>query len=137
MAGRQSTSRAELSVVRLRIEGWAQADLGRVRLLGGEQQAGGTGIERPDASLDHAPLRGKRPASGAAGVGDGNSRRIAAGSPGPGVSLVTLLRQPWTFLSRHLTSGHIGSLLHFRNFLKSTGRFSTNAFRPSIASSVR
>jgi hypothetical protein len=27
--------------------------------------------------------------------------------------------------------------LHFRNFLKSTGRFSTNAFRPSIASSVR
>ena len=34
MAGRQSTSRAELSVVRLRIEGGAQADLGRVRLLG-------------------------------------------------------------------------------------------------------
>src|SRR5262249_41174700 len=142
MAGRQSTSRAELSVVRLRIEGGAQADLGRVRLLGdvlafledadqvvadhdrrlkvrgglparhdrcqrqrgGEQQAGWTGIERPDASLDHAPLRGKRPASGAAGVGDGNSRRIVAGSPGPCVSLMTLLRQLWTFLSPHLTS---------------------------------
>mgnify|MGYP003576871172 CR=1 FL=1 len=95
MAGRQSTSRAALSVVGLRIEGGGQAGLGRVRLLGdvlafledaeqvvadhdrrlkvrgglparhhrcqrqrgGEQQAGWTGNERPDASLDHAPFR--------------------------------------------------------------------------------
>ena len=173
MAGRQSTSRAELSVVRLRIEGGAQADLGRVRLLGdvlailedadqvvadhdrrlkvrgglparhhrcqrqrgGEQQAGWTGNERPNASLDHAPFRGKRPASGAAGVGRENSRESSLG-PWPGCQPDD---PPSSIPDLLVTSRrcHVASPLHFRNFLKSTGRFSTNAFRPSIASSVR
>src|SRR5207249_4452390 len=158
--GPQFTSSEELSVFWWRLEGGAEADLRRIHLLGGvlaflehpdqlagtvaehgghqhrrrghqDRLAGSAGYGQPEGERDeeraetscHTPRDRQGRCQDPQAVKPTKGLRNRSSAAGSGVTSPT-------------PACHRGAACHFRNLLKSTGRFSTNALRPSIASAV-